>query len=125
MRRITLLAFIVFYLAGCAGKKEPLTVHGKPVGHWVAELKQPDAKARKKAVAALGQVGKADATAIPALIGALGDKDQRVRNEAVLALLKLGPDAREALPALENAKADRNATVREYVGKAIARIRGE
>ena len=125
MQHLTLILITLLCLAGCAGKKEPLTVHGKPVGHWVEELKQPDVKARKKAVAALGQVGKADPTAIPALIGALGDMDQRVRDGAVLALLKIGPDAKEALPALENAKKDRDATVRDHAIKAIERIRGE
>ena len=112
-------------LAGCAARTAPMTVHGKPVAHWVDELKRPDPKARKKAVAALGQVGKADPSAIPALAGALADADARVRDEAVLALLKIGPDAKEALPALENLRRDREPTIRDHAGKAIARIRGD
>lgn len=124
MRNRILLAVFVWSLFGCAGKKEPVIVHGKPVAYWVDESKRPDPKARKKAVVALGQVGKADPAAIPALVGALADLDPRVRGEAVLALLKIGPDAKDALPALENARRDRDATIRDHANKAIARIRG-
>ena len=119
------LAVLFGCLLGCGGKKEPMTIHGKPISYWVDELKRPDPKARKKAVAALGQVGKADPAAIPALAGALADADARVRGEAVLALLKIGPDAKEALPALESLRRDREPTIRDHAGKAIARIRGD
>ena len=118
------LAVLFGCLLGCGGKKEPMTVHGKPISYWVDELKRPDPKARKKAVAALGQVGKADPAAIPALAGALADADARAC-AAVLALLKIGPDAKEALPALENLRHDREPTIRDHAGKAIARIRGD
>lgn len=119
------LALLFCLLVGCASKTVPPTVHGKPVAFWVDESKRPDPKARKKAVVALGQVGKADPAAIPALVVALADADSRVRNEAVLALLKIGPAAKEALPALENLRRDREPTVRDHAAKAIARIRGD
>ena len=121
----TVFAVLLCCLIGCAGKKAPVTVHGKPIAYWIDELKRPDFKARKKAVAALGQVGKADPAAIPALVGALTDSDGRVRDESVLALLKIGPDAKEALPALENLRRDRETTIRDHAAKAIARIRGD
>jgi HEAT repeats len=123
IRHRMVLGLLLCFFVGCAAKKEPLTAHGKPIGHWLDELKRPDPKARKKAVVALGQVGKADPVAIPALIGALADPDPRVRGEAVLALLKIGPDAKEALPALEEARRDRDATIRDHANKAITRIR--
>jgi HEAT repeat protein len=121
----TLFAVLLCCLAGCAGQKGPVRVHGKPIAYWAAESKRPDPKARKKAVSALGQVGKADPATIPALVGALADSDGRVRDEAVLALLKIGPDAKEALPALDNLRRDREPTIRDHAGKAIARIRGD
>ena len=124
MRHRIVLCVLLCSFVGCVAKKEPLTAHGKPVAFWVEALKRPDPKARKRAVVALGQVGKADPAAIPALAVALADPDPRVRDEAVLALLKIGPDAREALPALENVRRDRDATVRDHAAKAIARIRG-
>ena len=121
----TVCAVLLCCLVGCAGKKEPVTVHGKPVAFWVDESKRPDPKARKKAVTALGQVGKADPVVIPSLVGALADPDRRVRGEAVLALLKIGPDAKEALPALENLRRDPEPTIRDHAAKAVARIRGD
>jgi HEAT repeat protein len=109
---------------GCRNRPKLLTAHGKPVMHWLAQLKQPDPGARKQAVKVLGGIGKADPAVIPGLIEALQDADPGVRSEAVLALLRIGPDAREAIPALTAAQTDRDATVACGAGKALARIRG-
>src|SRR5262249_44151369 len=103
---------------------EPLQSHGHPVAYWVEELKNPDPRARQKAVTALGHVGKADPAAIPAVIEALHDQDSGVRDTAVLALLNLGPDAKEAVPALTETTKDRDVKVREHAAKALERIQG-
>jgi HEAT repeat protein len=116
-------AALALGLAGC-GSGELLLSHGKPVDHWLQEMKNPDVKARKKAVVALGHVGTADERALPALIDALKDKDAPVRSEAVLALMNLGPQARDAIPALQEAERDRDASVRALAAKALARIQG-
>jgi HEAT repeat protein len=100
----------------------PLVSHGRPVSYWLEQLKQPDAKTRKKAVAALGHVGAADRAVIPALIAAVKDRDAAVRDEAVLALLRIGPDAIDARSVLLEAERDRDAKVREHARKALARI---
>ena len=92
------------------------------VDEEVEGLKEPDAKARKKAVVALGHAATADPAALPALTGAVKDRDASVRREAVLALLNLGPDARDAAPALTEALKDKDAKVREYAGKALERV---
>jgi HEAT repeat protein len=112
---------LVFALSGC-GNKEPMMAHGKPVQHWVQALQDPDVKTRKKAVAALGNVGAADSAAIPALILALKDRDPPVRDQAVLALLRIGPPAREAIPTLAEAKNDKDPIVRSHAAKALERI---
>jgi HEAT repeat protein len=109
-------------LVGCGGQKEPVMAHGKPVDHWLGELNNHHAKARKKAVTALGHVGTADSRAIPALIGAVKDPDAAVRSEAILALLNIGPDAKDAVPVLREAENDKDATVRSHAKKALARI---
>jgi len=125
MRFVHLLPVVlVILLAGCAKKDEPVIAHGKPVAHWLEELKKPDAKARKKATGALGLVGKADPAAIPALIRALKDSDATVRDTAVLALLNIGPGAKEAVPALTESSTDQDATVRSHAAKAVARLQG-
>jgi HEAT repeat protein len=124
VRRFFALALLAALAVGCARNSQPLTASGKPVGHWVAALKDPDVKTRKRAVKALGAVGKADPSAIPALVTALQDRDARVRAEAVLALLNVGPAAKEAVPALEEACRDKDATVRTYAEKALVKVRG-
>jgi HEAT repeat protein len=113
---------IAMLLVGCGGQNEPVMAHGKPVDHWLGELNNPEAKARKKAVTCLGHVGTADSRAIPALIGAVKDRDATVRSEAILALLNIGPDAKDAIPALREAENDKDTTVRSHAKKALARI---
>jgi HEAT repeat protein len=124
VRRLFALALLAALAVGCGKSAQPLTASGKPVGHWVEALKDPDPKTRKRAVKALGAVGKADPAAIPALTGALKDRDARVRAEAVLALLNVGPAAKAAVPALEEARRDKDATVRTYAEQALVKVRG-
>ena len=118
-----LAAGLVVLLTGCG--KAPVTLaHGRPVSHWVGALHDSDARVRKRAAAALGNVGPADGAAIPALIEAVKDRDAAVRGEAILALLKLGPAAKDAIPVLTQAQTDRDARIRSYATKALERIGG-
>jgi HEAT repeat protein len=121
--RVPSLLLFAMVGTGC-GQKDPLLAHGKPVDHWLHEIKSAELKARKKAVIALGHVGTADPRAIPALIAAVKDRDATIRKEAVLALLNIGPPAKDALAALREAEKDQDATVRWSASKAIARIQG-
>jgi HEAT repeat protein len=121
MARVCIVAWLGF-LVGCGGSPAPLTVHDKPVTHWLQALHDRDAKARRKAIEALSNVGASDPAVIPALIGALDDREAGVRGAAVLALLKIGPDAKEAVPALRKAQKDKDVKVRTYATKALERI---
>jgi hypothetical protein len=121
---ITLFVPLAMLLAGCGREEEPLISHGKPVDHWLQELKKPDVKSRKKAVVALGHVGAADSRAIPALIDSVKDGDAVVRDQAILALLNIGPDAEGAISVLREAENDKNPTVRFHATKALERIQG-
>jgi HEAT repeat protein len=122
MRRVLLIGLLVL-TAGCH-RGEPTMAHGKPVSEWVAALRDPDARARKKAAGVLGNVGATDPAVVPALAEAMHDRDPAVRAEAAQALLKIGPAARDAEPALAEAQNDRDATVRQYAAKALERVRG-
>jgi HEAT repeat protein len=113
--------FLSLFLAGC-GAKEPVKAYGKPVADWLAELKKPDSRARKKAVTALGQIGSADPAAIPALIGALRDEDAAVKEKAIMALQHLGPAAKEAIPALTEIQSD--PAFQAQAIRALEKIRG-
>lgn len=116
------LLVLAALLGGC---KAPQTaVGGKSVQHWVEALQAPDVQLRKKAAAKLGNVGKADPAAVPALVGALNDPDAEVRVEVILALVKLGPAARDAAPKLgEMARDDPDEAVRASAGRALEKIR--
>jgi HEAT repeat protein len=121
MRR-TLAVLLLALTVGCH-KAEPTLAHGRPISDWVAALRGPDARARKKAAGVLGNVGAIDPAVVPALAEAVRDRDPAVRAEAVLALAKIGPAAREAEPALAEAQKDVNPAVRQYAGKALERVR--
>jgi HEAT repeat protein len=121
MRRV-LLVLLLLLTAGCH-KAAPTLAHGNPVGEWVAALRDPDARARKKAVSVLGNVGAIDPAVVPALAEAVRDRDPAVRAEAALALMKLGPAARGAELALAEAQNDPNPTVRHYAARALERVR--
>jgi HEAT repeat protein len=125
LRQLLLGLVTVVTFAGCGQPPAPKTAHYQPVSHWVATLKDPDAKVRKQAVRILGNVGTNDDAAIPALTQALADTDAAVRIEAIIGLMKIGPPADVAVAALENIRdKDSDATARTYAGRAIERIRG-
>jgi HEAT repeat protein len=120
---VSIVCLIVIGAAGCGKKQaELVSAHGQSVDHWVHELKRPEPKARKSAVAALQSVGVADPAALPAIVGALNDSDARVRDAATIALLNIGPPAKDAVSALSKAKTDRDATVRSHAEAALRRI---
>jgi HEAT repeat protein len=89
----------------------------------VRALHDPDARLRRRAAEALGNVGVADPAVIPALAEAVRDRDPAVRGAAVLCLLRIGPGARAAVPALEEAAhKDRDRRVRTYATRALEKI---
>src|SRR5689334_10868552 len=98
-------AGLALMVTGC-GHAPPTLAGGKPVSYWVEELKNPDPKLRKTAVAKLGNVGSTDPAAFPAVCEALKDSDAAVRREAILALVKFGAAAREAIPTLTGLQHD-------------------
>ena len=121
--RLVPAACLVAWACGCGGKAAPTMAGGKPVSHWVEELRSPDPKHRKEAVEKLGNVGPADPVAFPAVCGALKDTDPRVRCEAILAVLKFDTAAKESVPLLDDLrKNDRDARVREYAARAVERL---
>jgi HEAT repeat protein len=118
---LTLFAVAVA-TCGC-GRATPTLAGGKAVHFWVEALQSPAAPSRKHAVSKLGNVGRADPEAFPAVLGALKDRDAGVRREAILAVMKTGPDAQEAVPILAEMKEkDRDSQVRAYAAKALAAI---
>lgn len=124
--RLSAVAVMAAWACGCAGETRPTMAGGKPVTHWVEELKGPDPKHRKEAVEKLGNVGPSDPAAFPAVCGALKDADPGVRCEAVLAVLKFGDAAREAIPTLADLRDhDRDRKVRTYATKALELLQGK
>src|SRR5262245_38851068 len=66
MRTICLFLGAAAIACGCS-KSVPTQAGGKPVAYWIQELKNPDAKARRHAVAKLGNVGETDPAVLPGL----------------------------------------------------------
>src|SRR5947209_7288450 len=123
MRRAVLTAAAVVIGGGC-GPAAPTLAGGKPVSYWVNALRDPDPKARKKAVDELGNVGTADPAAFPAVLAALkDDPDPSVRRDAIQAVVKFGPKAQEAVPTLEDRKDnDPDPETRDYAARALAAL---
>ena len=121
--KLLVVSGMVVGLCGCAAKATPTLAGGKPVSHWVENLKNPDPKIRKDAVEKLGNVGGADPAAFPAVCGALSDADPKVRCEAILAVVKFDKTAREIIPRLEVMhRSDVSSQVRDYAGRALKRL---
>jgi HEAT repeat protein len=113
-----LLECILF--VGCGKTQSPLLAGGKSVEHWVTSLQDPSTKVREEAVTKLGNVGTADAAAIPALITALKDKNAKVRRGAIFALEKSGAAAKEAVgPLTEIEQHDQDPKVRADAAKSL------
>ncbi len=126
MPRMLVGMLLTALLLGCGrteGSKEKY-FGGETVEHWLAGVKSPDPKARKKAADMLGNIGAVDARAVPALIEAVKDRDAKVRDAAVLALSKIGPPAAAAESVLMEATQDKDATVRTHATAALERVRG-
>jgi HEAT repeat protein len=122
--RHAILGVLLVVLAGCSRREVPSERYfsGQPVSHWLQAVRGPDAKARKKAVDVLGNVGPADPAVVPALTEALGDRDARVRGAAVLALSKIGPEAAPAAERLKGLLQDKDALVRAHAATALGRV---
>jgi HEAT repeat protein len=73
---------------------------GQTVQQWTTALTNPDAKVRRKAAYALGQIGLEAREAVPALTKALADRYLEVAWYAADALGRIGPGAAPATEAL-------------------------
>lgn len=123
-RLLVMLLIAVTFAVGC-GPAAPTLAGGKPVSHWVNELRDADPAKRKEAVEKLGNVGAADPAAFPAVVEALKDPNARVRGAAILGVVKSGPAAKKAVPTLQDMKDhDSDAGVRDYAAKALKNIAG-
>src|SRR5260370_33673977 len=79
-----------------AEEKEP-TLDGKTLTEWVARLKSADVIERWIATEAVGKIGPAAKTAVPALAEGLKDKESVVRIGAAESLGRIGPAAKAAV----------------------------
>jgi len=88
----------------------------------IPALKDPEARVRNAAAAALWGLGPKARGAVGALAEALGDPDAGVRLGVAMALEGVGPAASPAVPALARAVRDRDGNVRLWAAKALGRI---
>jgi len=88
----------------------------------ITALSDTDARVRALAAQAIGAIGPAASSAVPALITLLSSTDEGSRNTSLIGLRKIGPAARDALPAIRQALNDPSADVRRFAQLAIDAI---
>ena len=101
----------------------PRPIHEKKgVTYWIGRLRSRRANIRIEAASALGDIGPAAASAVPALSNALEDEEWIVRSAAAMSLGGIGPPAKSAVSALTNALEDEDEDVREEAASALGKI---
>src|SRR5262245_35392079 len=101
--------------------REPVTC-GKPLSHWVEQLKSPPTNARVEAARRIGDLREKALPALDALVTALGDADPTVRAAAAEGLRWIGPPGAAAVPALIKATGDADKGVRRAAALALGEI---
>jgi HEAT repeat protein len=85
--------------------KEPVS-SGRPLSHWIADLKAQSPQTRNAAAYEIAGLGPAAVRAVPALIEALDDPEPVVRFPVTVALGEIGPGAKAAVPRLQQMMAE-------------------
>src|SRR5262245_52925217 len=86
---------------------------GQSTSAWLKALKNADAKVRRQAALALGQIGPESKAVIAGLDKALKDTHELVRRQAAESLGRMGGKARTAVPALARLLNDERDFVRQ------------
>jgi uncharacterized protein (TIGR03067 family) len=94
----------------------------KNVDQLIADLKVKYWPDRYRAAEALGTLGPAAGSAVPALIDALSDQEALVRSAAAQALGKIGAGAKAAVPDVVRALKDGQPLVRAAAAEALGKI---
>ncbi len=96
---------------------------GKNLGSILNLLRDPDAKARRMAVAFLELIEEAATPALPLLATSLADEDRYVRRTAARTIANIAPDkAAMAVPGLANLLSDSDLGVRRAAAKTLTEI---
>lgn len=104
--------------------REP-TFQDRTLTEWIGDLSGLAPYTRVSAAYAVGSMGAAAKTAVPALTANLKAEQATVRYASALALGEIGPDAASAVPDLRALLDDRNDDVAAIARKAIRAITGE
>lgn len=113
------LCFALSFGSGpCSAESEPQLQHrGRTMAEWQADLSDAKPQVRLRATVALESFG---ATAVPALVQALGDPHWQICDSAMHALIRIGPPA--AAPLIQ-VLADPNSKIRGRSAYVLGRIR--
>lgn len=99
------------------GKGQP---SAEEMQRLTAELKNPSPLVRTHAAQALGHLGAAAKSAVPALVPLVADPDPRVRRAASRAVLTIRPGPAVTLPLVKKLLADADPTVRMTILHTLA-----
>lgn len=100
------------------------TYRGRPASFYIERLEDEDPEVRRRAVYALGKIGRSSPRVLESLESALEDGQMEVRWYAVDALGRLGPEAAEAVPAIVKSLQSKlnDETVRRRGARALGRV---
>jgi HEAT repeat protein len=115
------LALVGGLIADEGPAKEPLLA-GKPIAHWIGELKLDDPLVREEAIEVLADAGPAAKSARPALEKLLADPDSSIRARAALALWKIAGPSEPVTRALIDNLPSANLSVRLQALTALAQM---
>ena len=88
----------------------------------VRKLKSPDLATTRQAIQSLAEAGPESASAVPALLRAMGVHDGALHNEISAALVKIGAPPKEAVPELVRLMHDEHGLVRFLTAGALRKI---
>ena len=90
--KVIVSVWVCLLLIGC-GKSEP-TYQGRPASQWIADAKDKDPNTRRKAIDALGMLGKVTPSVIDALRKVMRtDATWENRDAAAMTLVQIEPSA--------------------------------
>ena len=124
---LVVLLIVLSVIAGfsVASAEPPFSERGpdaKNVDQLIANLKVKYWPDRYRAAEALGTLGPAASSAVPALIDALSDQEALVRSAAAQTLGNIGAGAKAAVPDLIRALKDKQPLVRAAAAEALGKI---
>jgi len=111
-----------YRLEGVVRPARVVLLAGKPLAHWMKELKDPDPLVREEALVVVAGKGDATREAVPLLAELLKDKSPQIRIKAAIALARFEDHAKVAVPVLLAEYKGGSPTLRQQILPALGPV---